>query len=117
MDDATWALLEPALKRDTGDRFSRGQIEQGLAKCELTLWRGEHGAAVTYFLGNDRGRFIHCWLGGGSLRDLMTLRPGIEAWGRAHGAQFASINGRRGWDRAFAAFGYSRRGDELEKTL
>ena len=60
---------------------------------------------------------IHVWLGGGDLADLLALRPGVEAWARAHGAVAARINGRRGWTRALRRLGFAPCGDELRKAL
>ncbi|HTK33864.1 MAG TPA: hypothetical protein VL358_01085 [Caulobacteraceae bacterium] len=104
---------------------ARGR-ERGLTKVELgalllagraMLWPGEDGALVTQCLITPEGQFLHCWLGGGSLRTLLALRPGVEAWGRAMGCEQASIDGRKGWDRMCRPLGYRRVGNELRKTL
>lgn len=81
------------------------------------LWPGDRAAILTECVIRPEGRFLHCWLAGGDLHELMALRPGIEAWGRAMGCEIASIEGRRGWDRIFRPFGYERVEDELRKVL
>jgi hypothetical protein len=116
MDDATWAWIEPALKAGR-DSDTREDIEAQIATGRAQLWLGEGGALVTQLIKADHGRFVHCWLGGGSLRALLDMRGGVEAWGRAMGCDQASIDGRKGWDRVFARFGYKRAGDELRKAL
>lgn len=80
------------------------------------LWRGERSAMLTQLVGGPEP-FILIWLGGGDLRELLSLRPGAEAWARAQGARAARIHGRRGWARALRAAGFEPDGDELRKAL
>lgn len=61
--------------------------------------------------------YVLVWLGGGDLDELMALRPGVEAWARAQGAQAARINGRRGWTRALRSAGFAPSDGELRKAL
>ena len=77
------------------------------------LWPGERCAIVTHVIDRE----LHCWLGGGDLRELLTLRPGIEAWGRAAGCTHATLKGRTGWARLFASFGYAPSDGEMRKPL
>jgi hypothetical protein len=116
VNDAHWALLEPALKAGL-DHEGREDIEHDLAANRLQLWIGEGGVLLTQLVRNDKGRFVHCWLGGGALRSLLDMRAGIEAWGRMMGCDYATINGRQGWDRVFGRFGYARVDGELRKAL
>jgi hypothetical protein len=111
-----WRLLEPALKAGR-DNETREDIERELAANRAQLWVGDGAVLLTQLIRNDEGRWVHCWLGGGSLRGLLDMRGGIEAWGRSMGCEFASIDGRKGWDRVFARFGYERVGGELRKAL
>ncbi|MEW5685666.1 MAG: hypothetical protein AB1942_12170 [Pseudomonadota bacterium] len=48
---------------------------------------------------------------------MIQLRAGIEAYGRAMGCQFATIEGRRGWDRLYRSYGYALEGGVLRKRL
>lgn len=81
-----------------------------------TLWPGLRSAFVTTLHAGDEP-CIHIWLGGGDLRELLTLQPGIEAWARAQGAAFATIEGRKGWARALRKTGFEPHGPELRKVL
>lgn len=117
MDDLTWGWLEAALERGREAGESREAVETQIAANHAQLWRGETGALVTQLVRGPEGLFVHCWLGGGRLAGCLELRPGVEAWGRQMGADFASINGRRGWGRIFRRYGYARRGDDLVKSL
>lgn len=103
------ALLEPALI----DNDTWAEVEARLKAKTAQLWLGEGCAMVTELWGDC----IHVWLGGGSLRGLLTLRPKVEATARHWGMKRATINGRLGWARALKRCGYVRQGDELEKML
>lgn len=99
-------MLRPALAK--GQEWSEvvERIEQGQAQ----LWLGEQSAMVTEIVGDA----IHVWLGGGSLPELLEMRPLVEKAGREWGCKRATICGRLGWDRALKEHGFTR---VLEKTL
>jgi len=115
--DRCWPWLAAAAGRGRERGLRKAELAELIARGQAMLWSGEEGALVTQCLITPEGRFLHCWLGGGALRALLGLRPGVEAWGRAMGCEFASIEGRKGWDRVFQPFGYVRAGDELRKRL
>jgi hypothetical protein len=112
-----WPWLAAAAARGRERGLSKAELAELLLSGQAMLWPGEGGALVTQCVAAPEGRFLHCWLGGGALEALLALRPGVEAWGRAMGCDFASIDGRRGWDRVFRRFGYVTTGDELRKRL
>ena len=103
--------LTPALVDDT-----EGDVLWELMSGRAQLWRGERSAFVTQLVGGPEP-YVLVWLGGGALRELLALAPGIEAWARVQGARAARINGRTGWARALRRLGFERDGDELRKAL
>lgn len=108
-------LIETALAVDgeaTTDELL-GEILAGRAQ----LWPGDGAFVVTQMMLTLQGPLIHAWIGGGILREMIALRPGIEAWGRSMGAQFATIDSRPGWERLYRPFGYERFGEVLRKRL
>lgn len=110
------ALCWPWLAK-ANPEVGRDLLAERLGSQRAQLWPGEGGALVTELIDTPEGRYLHVWLGGGRLRALLDMRAGLEAWGRQQGCDFASIRGRKGWDRVFARFGYRRVGDELVKGL
>jgi hypothetical protein len=112
-----WPWLAAAAARGREAGLSKAELLRLLLRGEAMLWPGEAGALVTQCIATPEGRFVHCWLGGGGLRTLLDLRPGVEAWGRVMGCDYASIEGRKGWDRVFRPFGYGRAGADLRKRL
>lgn len=78
------------------------------------LWLGERSAMVTHVL-EGTVRRLHVWLAGGELAEILALKPGVEAWGRAMGCKEVTINGRAGWARVLKDF--SMVDGELRKPL
>lgn len=112
---AEWAAcrdwLLPALVDDT-EGFVLGELLANRAQ----LWRGARSAMVTQLIVAVPPN-ICVWLGGGDLDDLMTMQPGVEAYGRMHGCKEARINGRQGWARALRKTGFEPFDGELRKVL
>jgi hypothetical protein len=78
-------------------------IEQGRAH----FWPGRRCVVVTEFYDYPRFRACNLWLLGGELRELLEMRPKIEAWARAHGcARILGGGPRRGWARVLEPLGY-----------
>lgn len=86
-----------------------------LADNQAQLWRVEGAAMVVQLI--QPPPTVHIWLAGGEMGALLSMRGGLEAWGRAQGCDWITINGRRGWKRVLAPFGYEPDGEELRKAL
>lgn len=102
-------MLEPALEQDE----TWAEVERRIADHTAQLWWGDGCAMLTEVV----DKCIHVWLGGGSLKGLLEMRPRIEFLAKVNGCEEATINGRLGWDRLLKPFGYTRVGNELRKTL
>jgi hypothetical protein len=100
-----------------GEGFTLQDLEERTRAGLARFWLGERGALVTYIVDNDEGRSIHVWLGCGDIKELVQMRIGIEAFARAHGCQWATINSRKGWSRVFANAGFEPDGEQLRKRL
>jgi hypothetical protein len=103
-------FILPALKDD-----AEADVVSSLNQGHSQLFEGQRSAFVTQI--TPAPRTIHAWLAGGDLAELLSLVPGLEAYARAHGCQYATVNGRKGWDRALKPLGYERVGAELRKVL
>jgi len=104
-----WLL--PALLEDSEEDLI-AELEAGRAQ----LWPCERSAFVTQLLQADEP-LVHIWLAGGDLAELVSMVPGLSAWGRAQGARALGLHGRRGWARALQAAGFVSVGAELRKGL
>lgn len=118
MSPDTWARCRPwllaALRPECGSEES---LLADLALGRAQLWAGEAAALVTQCVDEAGGRSLHVWLAGGSLSEILKLRPGIEAWGRAHACVRVTLCGRPGWRRVLAPLGFEPMGDELMRRL
>lgn len=109
--NACRAWLLPTLDDETED-----ELLNELLLSRAQLWRGERSAMVTQLVTDDEP-YMLVWKGGGSLRDLLAMQPGVEAWARQQGARSVWINGRRGWSRALRRAGYETVGENFRKVL
>lgn len=110
------AWLEPAVQ--AGGETSADAVFAHILAGRAQLWPGEACAVVTQCVLAPSGPAIHAWLGGGKLAEMIGLRSGIEAFGRAMGCAWATIDGRRGWARLYGPFGYEAdQGGVLRKRL
>jgi hypothetical protein len=107
-----WIL--PALRPECA---SEGELIADLASGRAQLWPGERSAMVTQCVAEARGPCLHVWLAGGELKEILEMKPGVEAWGRAQGCTHVTIDGRPGWARVLRRHGYALRGAELERRL
>ena len=107
-----WLLA--ALQPECGTETTLlADLEMGLAQ----LWVGEGAAMVTQCVDEAEGRVLHVWLAGGDLAEILRLKPGVEAWGRAHGCLSVTLSGRKGWARVLRHLGFEKVGDELVRRL
>lgn len=79
------------------------------------LWPGERSAFVTQCVLSSRS--LHVWLAAGDRGELLSMIPGMAAWGRAMGCEWATVNGRKGWARVLKPYGFEWRDGELWKAL
>lgn len=101
----------------SGEGLTLQYVEEQLSTGEALLWTGKQACLVTS-LHTDlttSERFLHVWLGCGDIKELIRLEPGISAWARARQCTYASIDGRKGWQRVFKRFGFNPVDGELRK--
>jgi hypothetical protein len=105
---AEWARcrlwIAAALK--TSPTHDLKDVELGVATGALQFWPGERCAVITEIADYPKGRMLNFWLLGGDLKELMRMRPSIEAWGRSQGCRWASGTGRSAWRRVLGKHGY-----------
>lgn len=108
--------LQPALERAGEDDWS--DLEAAVLRNSAQLWPGREAAIVTQIDEGPCGRVMHGWLAGGDLEEIIgELIPRAEAHARANRCTSATIEGRKGWERALAPAGYAFRSLTLQKAL
>ncbi|CAN5519994.1 hypothetical protein BH10PSE5_BH10PSE5_34260 [soil metagenome] len=108
------AWLTPALLPECA---TEAELLDDILSGRAQLWAGEAAAMVTQRVCEDGVHRLHVWLGGGDLRELLAMRPGIEAWARGQGCKHITIDGRAGWSRVLRRLGYPVVGHQLQRTL
>ena len=106
-------LLIPAIEL-MGGTHTEDDIVTGLmigisnvnAPNALKLWlaRSEKAAIVTGFLNYPRLKFLHWWLAGGEMSEILAMERPITEWARSQGCRKASIDGRKGWERVLTEY-------------
>lgn len=95
---APW--IEAALVHAHGTH-TLDDVKAAILRGEADFWAGRNAAMVTELINHPQLKSFNFWLAGGDLAELRDeLRPRAEAFGREHGAKFATIIGRQGWARA-----------------
>jgi GNAT superfamily N-acetyltransferase len=107
---AAWRRCRPyveAALAQAGGAHDFEDVARLIGAGQAHFWPGERCAAVTEFYDYPRLKACNLWLLGGDLRELMRMRPAIEAWARAQGCTRILGGGpRRGWRRLLAPHGY-----------
>ncbi len=94
-------------------------VEASLAAHQARLWVGERSCILTEVLPYDNvgERVLHAWLAGGDLEEIETAIAPIEKWARGEGCTQVSIDGRAGWQRVMAKYGYEHETTSIRKFL
>lgn len=100
--------------------FSQGRgthdfwdIVDGVYSGHMQLWPRAKGCLVTEVVVYPKRKILNVFLGAGELDELADMHQDIIKWARDSGCDGASINGRRGWVRAFKQYGWK----EIQSTV
>ena len=99
-------FIEAALTR-AGGTHGIDDVARLIADGKAHFWPGRRCAVVTEFYDYPRLKACNLWLLGGELKELLAMRPAIEAWALSQGCVRILGGGpRRGWARLMAPLGY-----------
>lgn len=114
-----WARCRPWIEAalTTCPTHDIADVEAGINAGAFQFWPGQRCAVVTEIAAYPKGRMLNFWLLGGDLKELLTLRPGIEAWGRLHDCRWVDGSGRTAWGRVLAKHGYRQGPTSFLKEL
>ena len=112
-------LLDAALKaEDARPLWTLEDVKRDLEARRSHLWVAEQSAMVTTISDWANGeRIIESWLAAGDMNEILAMTPVLEDWGRRVGCTQAHVQGRRGWVRKLAPFGYEHYSTTLRKIL
>lgn len=110
-------LLLAAIER-SHEPYTLDEIIEEIAQGRSVAFWGEQSVMVCTLHRHHDVVTGHVWLAGGDLDELRdTLRPQAEQWAKSEGAQYATIEGRRGWVRALKGEGFEEASVTLRKAL
>lgn len=81
------------------------------------FWPGKACAMVTEMSDYGDGRAISVLVAGGDMQELRQMALGVEAFGRLNGCGWATIEGRKGWEKVMKSDGYEFASVTLRKAL
>ena len=94
-------LVERALAQDPSMAHTADDIRDGIHTGQFQLWAGVRSAVVTQILKVPRTQHLHFFLAAGHLDELEWMLKPILDWARTKGCTYATLTGRRGWERSF----------------
>src|SRR5262245_43497735 len=101
--EAAWTRCRPYIEAalaQAGGTHAVEDVERLIAAGRAHFWPGRRCAVVSEFYHYPRLKACNLWLLGGDLKELLRMRPAIEAWARAQGCTRMLGGGpRRGWAR------------------
>jgi hypothetical protein len=102
-------FIEAALVH-AGGGHGIGDVQALIERGQAHFWPGERCAVVTEFWTSPRLKALNFWLLGGDLKELLRMRPAIEAWAAGQGCARAMGGGvHPGWARVLGKAGYEPR--------
>ena len=102
--DKAREIIEESLA-DSYEPYTFEDVFRSLADGSAKLILGKESLAILT-LQDEKYRSVHTWVGGGNLKELQgpVLTRG-EAWARAQGAEYATIeSSRAGWPAALPGY-------------
>lgn len=111
--------LQAAIEAHKRPLWTMAEVEAQLAAHQARLWVGERSCILTEVLEYEHvgEKVMHVWLAGGDLSEIKQAITPIEAWARDEGCTQISIDGRAGWRRVMAPFGYEHETTSIRKFL
>jgi hypothetical protein len=84
-------------------------IEAGIASGAYQFWPGAKSAAITEIHSFPRARYLHIFLAGGDMEELIAMIPSWKSLAAHLGCSDLTLYGRPGWERALKSHGWQKR--------
>jgi len=101
----------------SGGTHDFDDIAAGIETGRFQLWPAPDGCLVTEIINYPKKRVLNVFLAGGKMAQIIDMNDAVCAWGKAHGCDTITINGRPGWAKVAAPFGWKPIFTALEKDL
>tara|TARA_R110000796_G_scaffold69839_1_gene159018 strand:- start:4330 stop:4722 length:393 start_codon:yes stop_codon:yes gene_type:complete len=97
-------LIKAALKHT--DCYNLKDVEEGIKNGVFHLWVGEKSAMITEIIEYPQLRAINLLFCGGDYKELQSMLPSIEQFGKHFGCKRLYGGGRKGWLRKLKPLGF-----------
>jgi len=92
-------------------------IVQGVLSGHMQLWHGESGCAVTEITVYPRKKFLHVFLAGGDMDQILDFEESAETFAKLNNCDGLTLAGRKGWARVHRDRGWKEQFVTLSKEL
>jgi hypothetical protein len=109
---ADWArckgYVQDALD-EGGNTHNLDDVAEGIAAGRYHFWALPNSAIITEIHEFPRARFLHVFLAGGSLDELLSAVPRLKSWAAFLKCSELTLAGRLGWCRVLKKSGWQSR--------
>lgn len=111
--------IRAALNEHRRPLFTIENVLRDLESGDAQLWQCRETVMVTTMTNYpDVGeKLCEAWLAAGDLADIRQMTPHMLDWAKAEGCTQAELNGRLGWAKALAPYGFEYLSTVTRKLL
>lgn len=101
----------------SGGTHSYEDICAGIMSGHMQLWSGESGCAVTEITVYPKRKFLHVFLAGGDMDQILDFEKSAEIFAKECGCDGMTLAGRKGWARVHRDRGWEEQFVTLKKEF
>lgn len=100
-----------------GDTYTPADLAAAVKEGRMQAWQEGQSVVITEVIGYPQKRVLNVFLAVGSMDEVMSIQPQIEAFGRQHGCYCLRMSGRKGWSKVLPKHGWKPSYVTFERAL
>jgi hypothetical protein len=114
-----WPWIEAAAETEVGGAsYTKDDVWSEIACGNAQFWPGKKSAEVTATVIHPRRKFLQAWLGGGNLKELISvILPALEEYARINDYSHIVGTGRSAWGRVLERHGFEAVSTNFAKPI
>jgi hypothetical protein len=108
--------IEDALEYSGGTHDFKDVVD-AVISGEMQLWSGDNCCTVTLFTVYPKKTFLHVFLAGGDLDEILEIEKSMVEFARHHGCDGLTLSGRVGWKKVLRDIGWNEQLMMLRKEI
>ena len=108
--------IEDALEYSGGTHEFK-DIVDGVLSGQMHLWAGENCCTVTLFTVYPTGKFLHVFLAGGDLDEILEIEKSMSEFAKQSDCDALTLSGRVGWKKVLRDLGWNEQFLTLKKEI